>query len=67
MVVGVSGSQEAVAVVGLQAGAHLPDGSGIGRRRGGHLVEEEESREEAGLNEKSRKDERHEQEKKCPR
>ena len=53
--------------MGLQAGAHLPDGSGISGRRRGHLVEEEESREEAGLNEKSRKDERHEQEKKCPR
>ena len=51
VVVGVSGRQEAVAVVGLQAGAQLPDGSGIRGRRGGHLVEEEESREETGLNE----------------
>ena len=51
VVIGVSRRHEAVAVVGLQGGAQLSDGSGIGGRRGGHLVEEEESREETGLNE----------------
>ena len=51
VVIGVSRRHEAVAVVGLQGGAQLPDGSGIRGRRGGHLVEEEESREETGLNE----------------
>ena len=45
VVVGISRSREAVEVVGLQLGALLPDGSGI-EEHGGHLVEEEESREE---------------------
>ena len=64
VVVRVSGRQEAIAVVGLQSGALVPDGSGI-ERRGGHFVEEEKSREEAGLNEEQRKQERHEVEIKC--
>ena len=58
------GRQEAIAVVGLQSGALVPDGSGI-ERRGGHFVEEEKSREEAGLNEEQRKQKRHEVETKC--
>ena len=56
MVVRVSGRQEAIAVVRLHFGAEMPDGSGI-ERRGGHFVEEEKSREEAGLNEEQRKQE----------
>ena len=47
---------EAVAVGGLQFRALLPDGSGV-YGRGGHLVEEEEIREEAGSNEMRRKEE----------
>ena len=64
VVVRVSGRHEAVAVVRLQSGAQVPDGSGI-ERRGGHFVEEEKSREEAGLNEEQRKQKRHEMETKC--
>ena len=45
VVVGIGRSRKAVEVVGLQFGALLPDGSGIDEH-GGHLVEEEESREE---------------------
>ena len=49
--------QQAVLVVRLQFRAKPPERSGIGGRRGGHLVEEEESREEAGSNEIQRNEE----------
>ena len=65
VVVGVGRRQEAVAVVGLQAGALLPDGSAIDERGGGHLVEEEESREEPdGARSRGRR-KRHEVKNKC--
>ena len=57
VIIAVCRRQKAVPVVGLQLGAKPPDRKGIGERQGGHLVEEEESREEAGLNEKERKEE----------
>ena len=64
VVVGISRSREAVEVVGLQLGALLPDGSGI-EEHGGHLVEEEESREEPDPSEMRRKREEARGEIKC--
>ena len=65
MVVGVRRRQEAVAVVGLQFRAFMPDRSGV-YERGGHLdVEVEEIREEAGSNEMRRKEEEARGEIKC--
>ena len=55
VIIAVCRRQKAVPVVGLQLGAKPPDRKGIGERQGGHLVEEEESREKAGSNEKRRK------------